>query len=498
MEHNPKIEERKEYVVGSELKLQNILNASDVDPLLKAMVPMGIMFVSVTNEKGKCMWSEGDRVFHISGLPSPLTQDIPITKSKGEGWQLSPLCYECEPIGYLFAGITNSVSKEYLSGLMNIVSTSINILIKKNAKQMITSEMHDTFTYQSYEELLETNKKLSISEQKYRELAQTLEQRVEEKTSELKKATTRLLEQEKLASIGQLAAGIAHEINNPIGYIYSNLNTFTKYIKSLSEMLQFYRNSIKERKEILLQSEISTLRSPPNPEGDGWTEDGRNPKSLAQTTGRTAPGQAEIRNLFLQSEELYKKLKIDFIINDIFDLTRQNIDGAEKIKQIVSNLKSFSHVDEASSRKMNINTEIENTVKVLSNEVKGKSARVITNYGQIPDFFGNPGFICQVFLNIILNALQSRDIGLIITIKTELKEDNITVSITDNGKGIPSDIQNRIFDPFFTTKDVGEGTGMGLAVAYDVVSNHGGTLELESKVDEGSNFIIKLPLKGKI
>ncbi|MGR3319848.1 MAG: sensor histidine kinase [Candidatus Anammoxibacter sp.] len=452
----------EEYIVGYEMKLNDILDSPDVIPLLKAITKTGIEFAAVIDENCRFLWSEGDITSYGSGLPSGILQDIAESKHEGKGWKLAPLYHEGEPVGYVFVSMSDSIDKEVVSGFVELASTSINLVMRNNAKRKLTTEMHDTVMHKNYEELLATNKKLSISEKKYRELAHSLEQRVEEKTAKLKKATTRLITQEKMAAIGQLAAGIAHEINNPIGFIYSNLNTLLKYVNSLNEMLQFYRKAFKDN-----TVEASQPSSP----------------------------QLVINETYSKSEELYKKLKIDYIKKDISDLIRENINGSERIKQIVANMKDFSHIDETANIEMDINAEIDKTINVLSNDIKGRSAKIIKNYGNIPRFPGNPALICHIFLNILLNAVQSQDNDLVITINTEQKNGNIIISIADNGEGIDPEIQKRVFEPFFTTKDVGQGTGMGLAVAYDIVSAHNGTIKVASKAGEGANIIISLPIK---
>lgn len=434
----------KDFIVGSEIKLKNILEDSDVIPLLKGMITTGIQFASVTDEKGLFLWTEGG-VKDVKGIPSSIMQDIAKTKYEGKDWRSVPLHNEGEPIGFLFVSVSDSINEVFLGRLMEITSVSLKIILKNVTKRMFVTELHDSFTHQSYEELLETNRRLTVSENKYRELVQTLEQKVQEKTMELKKTYTKLLEQAKMASIGQLAAGIAHEINNPIGFITSNLNTLSRYVSSLKEMIEFYRNSLK-----------------------GTDSE-------------------------LPSENVYKRLKIDFIMDDVFDLIQQNLEGSERIKRIVASLKDFSHVDETTHRHMDINAEIENTINVLSHDIKSRSAKIIKDYGHIKNFYGNPKHICQLFLNILLNAIQARDKDSIVTIRTEQSGDNTIISIADNGRGIPPDIRERIFEPFFTTKDVGAGTGMGLAVSYDIVTAHGGTIEVKSEVGKGSTFIISLP-----
>ncbi|MBI5213261.1 MAG: histidine kinase [Nitrospirae bacterium] len=445
--------DRIDFSLGADMGLKDILGATDVLPLLKAIVGAGADLAAVTDSKGKFLWAEGN-IPDNKELPSmameAAAKEIPGKPEtlKGVNWRLSTIHHEAEPIGLFFVSAPEALNERFLSNLMETAFAGLNIIIRNIVKRVFTTELHTTVVKRSYEELLETNRNLAASEKKYKELSETLEQKVEERTAELKKAHTRLLQQEKMASIGQLAASVAHEINNPIGFIYSNLNTLKKYIGNLNEIIQFYKVK-----------------------GQG-----------SEVIGKEA-------------EELYKKLRIDFIKADIHDLIKQSIDGAERIKNIVANLKGFSHIDEAADREMNINAEMDNTISVLSNEIKDRSAKIVKQYGQAAGFFGNTGLICQAFLNILLNALQSGDDNLIITVKTEQRGDNAVIFIADNGRGIPPEIQDRIFEPFFTTRDVGKGTGMGLAVTYDIISQYRGSIEVKSEMGKGSTFVITLPLK---
>ncbi len=450
METEVKTNDGIDFLVGVEMSLNDILSAPEVDPLLAAIIKGGAELVAITDPKGRFLWAKGDRNGARELQPS-VRQDADKGRYENANWRLWPLYHEAEPIGFLFILRPPGESLCHLSHITEMAFTTLNLIMKNSVKRMLTTEVHTASIQQSYNELLEINKKLSISEKKYRHLAQTLEQRVEERTAELKKAHTRLLQQEKMASVGQLAAGVAHEINTPIGFIYSNLNTLLKYMATLIKMLKFYKKS-----------------------------------STVQTAGSLN-----------ESEELYNKLKIDFIMDDSLDLIQENIDGAEKIKTIVANLKDFSHIDDVSEIEMNINQELENTISVLLHEIKSRSARIIKKFGRIPSFKGHPGLISQVFFNILLNALQSKDKDLVITVRTEQKMDDLVISIADNGPGIPSDIQGRLFEPFFTTKDVGQGTGMGLSIAYDIVSGHKGNIKVNSQIGEGSNFSIILPLNKK-
>jgi signal transduction histidine kinase len=185
----------------------------------------------------------------------------------------------------------------------------------------------------------------------------------------------------------------------------------------------------------------------------------------------------------------------DFIKEDIDLMIEESIAGTERVKDIVLNLKSFARVDEAEKKDADIIESLESTLKIIWNELKYK-ADVVKNYSEIPIISCNPGQLNQVFMNIILNAAQAIEERGIITIETEHEDSYITVSISDNGQGIPEENLSKLFDPFFTTKPVGKGTGLGLSISYGIIEKHKGTIEVESEVGIGTKFIIKLPING--
>jgi len=283
------------------------------------------------------------------------------------------------------------------------------------------------------------NNMMNMLESQHREL--------EKAYAELKAAQSQILQQEKMASIGQLAAGVAHEINNPMGFIISNLGTLGKYVERLKEFIH-------------VQSAF------------------------------TASEQSK------KLEESRKRLKIDYIIEDTNQLLKESLDGAERVKMIVQNLKSFSHIDEAEWKMADINAGIESTINIVWNELKYK-ATVKKEYGDIPPTKCNPGQLNQVFMNILVNAAHAIEKQGEITMKTWHEDNNIFVSISDTGHGIPADKINRIFEPFFTTKEVGKGTGLGLSIAYDIVKKHNGDIMVESEVGKGSRFTVKIPVVEK-
>jgi PAS domain S-box-containing protein len=291
------------------------------------------------------------------------------------------------------------------------------------------------------------NNMMHILEVQHREL--------ENAYAELKSAQSKVLQQEKMASIGQLAAGVAHEINNPIGFIMSNFSTLQKYLDRLSAFIKAQSEAIHENIN--------------DTEKQGTGERGNRIK------------------------ELKKSLKIDYILEDLDNLIHESLDGAERVKKIVQNLKSFARLDEAGQQMADINEGLESTINIVWNELKYK-ATVTKDYADIPMTKCNPGQLNQVFMNILINAAHAIEKQGEITVKTWSDNGYIYVSISDTGCGIPQDKINRIFEPFFTTKDVGKGTGLGLSISYDIIKKHSGEINVESEVDRGTTFTIKIPV----
>ncbi|MCL4536313.1 MAG: response regulator [Nitrospirae bacterium] len=287
---------------------------------------------------------------------------------------------------------------------------------------------------------------------KSKEMLEAHHKELEKAYAELKAAQSQILQQEKMASIGQLAAGIAHEVNNPVGFIMSNLSSLQKYVSRLSEFIDVQTETIKKLS------------------GDG-----------------------KILNAITESR---KSLKVDYIIDDLGNLIRESLDGAERVKKIVQDLKSFSRIDEAEWKMADINAGIESTINIVWNELKYK-ATVKKEYGDMPLTKCNPGQLNQVFMNILVNAAHAIEKQGEITMKTWHDNGYIYISISDTGCGIPADKIDRIFEPFFTTKEVGKGTGLGLSIAYDIVKKHNGDIIVESEVGKGTTFTVKVPVVEK-
>ncbi|MCX8026285.1 MAG: ATP-binding protein [Thermodesulfovibrionales bacterium] len=288
------------------------------------------------------------------------------------------------------------------------------------------------------------------------EMLQSKNRELETAYSELKKAQAQILQREKMASIGQIAAGVAHEINNPMGFITSNLSSLGKYTAKLIDFINEQHKTLE-----MLASKCD--------------------KDMAV-------------NSLDKIKQLSQKLKIDFIKEDISNLIKESLDGAERVTKIVQNLKSFARIDEVEWKLANINDCIDNAIKIIWNEIKYKIT-LKCDYGDIPNIYCNPGELNQVFLNMILNACQAIETKGEIEVKTWAEDRDVFVSIKDTGCGMPEDIINRIFEPFFTTKDVGKGTGLGLSISYDIIKKHDGDITVDSKLGQGTKFTIRLPIK---
>ena len=260
-----------------------------------------------------------------------------------------------------------------------------------------------------------------------------------------------ILQQEKMASIGQLAAGVAHEVNNPIGFITSNLNSMGKYLEKLTTFIEAQDRAADSLADGPLKEEVKALR---------------------------------------------KKLKLDYLLQDSNDLIKESLDGAERVRKIVQGLKSFSRTDQSDQAMANLNECIDSTVNLVWNELKYK-ATLHRDYGQLPQIHCYPQKLNQVFMNLLVNAAHAIEKQGEITIKTRHENDRIRIWVTDTGCGIPPENLQKIFEPFFTTKEVGKGTGLGMSIAFEIVKQHQGTIFVTSEVGQGTTFMIDLPLVEK-
>jgi len=294
-----------------------------------------------------------------------------------------------------------------------------------------------------------------IERERNQEMLEKGQEELQRIMMKLRENQMQLIQSEKLAGIGQLAAGVAHEINNPIGFITSNLNTMGEYVALFKKLLSLHAEVV---------------------------------NSLRQENGLKGKAEEMVR----QYEELAKKEDLPYVLKDVDHLLQESSSGSTRVKEIVNNLKSFARLDESTLKEANINDGIEATLKLVWNELKYK-CQVHKKLGDLPSINCYPGQLNQVFMNLLVNAGQSIKEKGEITIETSATEKEIIIKISDTGSGISSENLSKLFTPFFTTKPVGVGTGLGLSISYGIIQKHRGRIEVESKVGVGTTFTIILP-----
>jgi PAS domain S-box-containing protein len=281
------------------------------------------------------------------------------------------------------------------------------------------------------------------------ELRQNLERQVQ-LNKKLEEAHNQLLQSEKMASIGQLAAGVAHELNNPIGFVHSNMGSLDNYLADL----------------------FAIIDAAEMPDGAG---------------ADAAQRLDAVRRL--KEEKDYA-----FVKTDIAQLMAESRDGLERVRKIVKDLKDFSRVGESEWQWADIQVGIDSTLNIVWNELKYK-CKVNKVYGELPKIYCLPSQLNQVFMNLLVNAGQAIHTQGEITIRTGLNGDQVWIEVGDTGSGIPKENLNRIFEPFFTTKPVGKGTGLGLSLSYSIVLKHHGRIDVTSEVGKGTTFRVTLPIQ---
>ncbi|MFN6512930.1 MAG: ATP-binding protein [Nostoc sp. CreGUA01] len=321
---------------------------------------------------------------------------------------------------------------------------------------------------QKIDELAKEIQKRKQAELELQKANEELEIRVEERTTalqetlnELQLTQTQLIQAEKMSSLGQMVAGIAHEVNNPVSFIYGNLHHAHKYTQDLLKLVEIYQQIC------------------PNPP--------------------------------LEIQKQIEEIDLDFLIQDITQLFQSMTVGTQRIQEIVKSLRNFSRLDEAELKQVDIHEGIESTLMILDHRLQAKhecpEIKVIKKYGQLPNVTCYPGQLNQVFMNILANAIDALEKCALnsqtadnpqIQITTELIDKTwILVTIADNGLGIDEQVRSKLFDPFFTTKPVGKGTGLGLSLSYQIiVEKHGGQLNCFSTSGKGAEFLIKIPVKS--
>lgn len=338
------------------------------------------------------------------------------------------------------------------------------IAIERHQSELVLQATHDSLE----EQVIERTQNLQIAiqqlqdqicqreqvEAQLQENAQTLEATLQE----LHRTQARMIQSEKMSSIGQLVAGIAHEINNPIGFIHGNLDHLREQIPDLFEVIQAYKTEY------------------PNPHPN--------------------------------FQQKLDALELKFLQEDLPKILKSMELGTERIQEIVKSLRNFARIDEAEMKMVDIHEGLENTLLILQHRLRGDfgedAIAIVKDYEQLPRIGCYPGALNQVFLNIIANAIDAltdypthaNSNALAIQIKTtSVNDDWVKIIIRDNGPGLSKQTQQRIFDPFFTTKPVGQGTGMGLSISYQIVTEqHHGVLECDSVLGQGTTFMIRIPV----
>lgn len=294
-------------------------------------------------------------------------------------------------------------------------------------KYRLAASLHHDATEASHAELQRQNAALKVSEARYRELSDQLQQKVDEQVAVIRQTQQGLYESSRLRAVGQLAAGVAHEINNPIGFITSNLRVARDYLRDLGQQLP--------------------------------------------------PGQG--------NEDL---------LTDFDDLIAESVDGANRIAAIVSDLKTFSSIDQSEYSQCDVNQLLRSAVHLLQAH-HGKQLEVMERFDTLPEIPGHPARLSQTFYNLLDNAaqaLEGNEKGRIL-VKTSISEGSVQVLIQDNGCGIPEPDRSQVFDAFFTTRPVGSGTGLGLTVARDTLHAHQGTIHIDSREKVGTRVTLTLP-----
>lgn len=324
--------------------------------------------------------------------------------------------------------------------------------VKQGAQDYILKEQIENMQ-------LSMSLRYAIERKKAEESLKKAQQDVEEAYSELQKTQAQLVQNEKLASIGQLAAGVAHEMNTPLGFISSNIQTLKSYINKFKDIHQ----------------EVIQLCD-----------------QIGQSNLQPIQEKAEA----IQS--MHQKLKIDFILQDAHDLVNESQEGLDTVAEIVQSLRDFTRIDQAESySEYDLNHAWESTLVMAKSELK--DINVETHLGEIPSVYCNPTQINEIFLSVTRNAIEafetsSQDTPQL-TIQTSLVGDRVVSKIQDNGPGIADDVLAHVFDPFFTTKAVGAGKGLGLSSAHDIiVTKHQGKIDIETLVGQGTTVSIELPI----
>jgi len=325
---------------------------------------------------------------------------------------------------------------------------------KIDAVVLIARDMRDI--YQLITELSQLNEDLEERVKNRTDELRVARDASEEALKKLQQTQAQLVQNDKMASVGQLSAGIAHEINNPTGFVLSNLKTLEEYINDIRCLITEY-DTLLQRCVGISDEDVSCI----------------------------------VKNI----EKFKEKIDVVFLLHDIAQIFKETQDGMRRISKIVRDMKEFSHAGSDKPEYTDVNKGLESTLNIVWNEIKYKS-EVKTLYGDIPQVLCYPQQLNQVFMNILVNAAHAIEGKGVITLRTFSENGNVVIEISDTGKGISPEHLSRIFEPFFTTKPVGMGTGLGLSVAYAIIKKHNGEITVDSKVGAGTRFQVCIPVEA--
>ncbi len=338
-----------------------------------------------------------------------------------------------DPIGYLSAAGADDAMLSSVAGWLTAWLASAD-------KYRMASELHLEAVAADFAALQARNEALQQSEERYRILAQDLERRVREQVAVIEVAQRQLYQADKLASVGQLAAGMAHEINNPVGFARSNLATARRYVA------------------LLQQLEV-----------------------------RVRDGDSAALAAWWAQEDL------SFVLEDFSSLVAESMDGLDRVARIVADLKAFSRIDDGQRQRVDLNDNLRAACHVVEPWLAGRIGLTFEP-GALPGVECDPGHINQMLLNLLRNAIQSIEGDGLIRIDSQVCDTGVQIHIADSGCGMSPEVLARAFDPFFTTRPVGAGVGLGLTVSRDIVLSHGGTIVLDSVPGQGTRVTINLPV----
>jgi PAS domain S-box-containing protein len=270
----------------------------------------------------------------------------------------------------------------------------------------------------------------------------------------MKRAQSQLVQSEKLAALGQLVAGVAHEINNPLSFVGNNVAVLQRDVAALGQLLVLYREA-----EPLLAEQRPELRQ--------------------------------------RITDLAERIDLQYTLDNLGPLMARSRDGLKRIQQIVKDLRDFARLDESDLQEADINAGVESTVNIIRSRAKKQGVEIVLDLGQLPHVSCYPAKVNQVVLNLVANSIDACGSGGKVTVRTAASGDGVVLHVLDTGRGIPPEIRERVFDPFFTTKPPGQGTGLGLSVSYQIVQDHRGSINFDCPPGGGTHFVVWLPLRGQ-